>query len=211
MLAARALGVETPALGLVRLRDDSLALLVRRFDRDDDGRRLPLEDLCQLAEKRPADKYDGSAELCVRLIRLYSAAPPIDLLRHWKLQVVSWWLGNGDLHLKNLSLLLRAPREPRLSPAYDLVNTRLVIPNDRLALPVGGKRDNLTAASWRGLAAYSDLAPPLVAAESKRLVARSEVVEALLAGSFLPDAQRDAYLELFRARRPVVEALARLT
>ena len=37
-----------------------------------------------------------------------------------------WWTGNGDMHLKNFSLLTGPDGTVRLSPAYDLFCTRLV-------------------------------------------------------------------------------------
>lgn len=41
-----------------------------------------------------------------------------------------WWSGNGDMHLKNFSLLTDANRFTRLTPAYDLVCTQLLIPDE---------------------------------------------------------------------------------
>jgi len=208
LCAASALGLETAPFGLLRLSDGTLAFLTRRFDREEGGRRIPMEDFCQLAEKSPAEKYEGSAELCVRLIRRFSTAPPLDLLRHWRHQLVSWWLGNGDLHLKNLALLTRAPHEPRLSPTYDLVNTDLVIPGDPLALPVDGRRDRLNADSWRHFATYSGLGTPLVRREAQGLLGRAGDAERCLHAAFLPDKARAAFLHLFAERRAVIEQLA---
>ena len=119
-------GIPAAAAGLVRLRDDSLALLVRRFDRADDGGKIAMEDFCQLAALLPGDKYQGSAELCARILRQFSSAPPLDLLALYRQLLFSWWTGNGDVHLKNLALLDRDRGAHRLSPGYDLVNTAVV-------------------------------------------------------------------------------------
>src|SRR5579872_4392056 len=51
MRLASLAGIETPPFGLVRLKGGSLAYLIRRFDRLDDGTKLHVEDFCQLAEK----------------------------------------------------------------------------------------------------------------------------------------------------------------
>jgi serine/threonine-protein kinase HipA len=69
MRLAEQVGIDSPPCGLVRLRDDTLACIIRRFDRLPDKRKLRQEDFCQLAENPPKDKYDGSGELCVRLLR----------------------------------------------------------------------------------------------------------------------------------------------
>jgi serine/threonine-protein kinase HipA len=54
--------------------------------------------------------------------------------------VFSVLIGNGDMHLKNWSLLYPDRRTPVLSPAYDFVATFPYIPNDSLALSFGGSR-----------------------------------------------------------------------
>ncbi len=149
--------IEVGQFGMVSLKDDSLAYVVRRFDRLPDGHKLRQEDFCQLAEKSPKEKYDGSAESCVRLLQKYATEPLIEILKLYRLFVFAWWSGNGDMHLKNFSLLADEQGILRLTPAYDLVCTRLVIQNDPLALPVGGKKDNLSRNSWLEFAAYCQL------------------------------------------------------
>jgi serine/threonine-protein kinase HipA len=78
---AQLTGIEVARHGLVSLKDGTSAFIVRRFDRLSGGRKLRQEDLCQLAELPPKDKYDGSAELCVKLIRKYASEPPVEMLK----------------------------------------------------------------------------------------------------------------------------------
>jgi serine/threonine-protein kinase HipA len=111
-----------------------------------------MEDFCQLAEVSPAGKYDGTAERCAKLVLRYASDPLIESLKLYRRLVFNWWVGNGDLHLKNLALLRGHDGRWSLSPAYDQLNTRLVLPDDLLALPVCGKRDKLTASTWKELA-----------------------------------------------------------
>ena len=56
------------------------------------------------------------------------------------------------MHLKNFSLIVDEQGITRLTPAYDLLRTRLVIPNDPLALAIMGKKDNLDRTDWLGFA-----------------------------------------------------------
>jgi hypothetical protein len=70
MRIAALVGLAVPPCGLVQLDDGSWAYVVVRFDRTP-AAKLPMEDFCQLAEKAPKEKYDGSAELCFRLIAKY--------------------------------------------------------------------------------------------------------------------------------------------
>ncbi len=43
-------------------------------------------------------------------------------------------IGNGDMHLKNWSLIYRDRRRPELSPAYDLLSTVPYIQGNEAAL-----------------------------------------------------------------------------
>lgn len=191
---ARRFGLETAPSGLIRLEDDSLAFITARFDRPADGTKLHQEDFCQLAEKSPKEKYDGSSELCARLLHRYATEPGIELAKLFRQLVFSWWIGNGDLHLKNLSVLVRDGRVT-LSPAYDLVATHLIIPEDPLALSVGGKNSKLTRRHWQEFASYLKLGPraagrildlpPALLGEFERVIQRAP----------LPDDQTQSYLE----------------
>jgi serine/threonine-protein kinase HipA len=200
MRLAELFGVEVPDCGLVYLADQSLAYLVRRFDRPADGGKLRQEDFCQLAVKPAKEKYDGSAELCARLIKQFASEPLIELLNLFRLMVVSWVTGNGDMHLKNFSLLAGPENIYRLSPAYDLVCTRLVIEDDPLALPVGGKRDRLTRADWIRFGEYCGLRPRVMERVFARLAGSVEGARSLIASSPLPDAMKAQYAALVAER-----------
>ncbi len=144
---AQLAGIMTPESGLVKLADQSLAFLSRRFDRHSNGKKIAVEDFCQLAEKLPREKYMGSAELCAKVLANFSSQPAVDGLHLFRIWIFSWWIGNGDLHLKNLSMV-RSGGRCCLAPAYDLVSTGIVIPGDPMALPLAGKKSNFTAADW---------------------------------------------------------------
>ncbi|MEX0713385.1 MAG: HipA domain-containing protein [Pirellulales bacterium] len=193
-------GIEVGKYGLVSLKDDSLAYVVRRFDRLPDGRKLRQEDFCQLAEKSAKDKYDGSAEMLVRLLRHYASEPLIEILKLYRLLVFAWWSGNGDMHLKNFSLLVDQQGIVRLTPAYDLVCTRLVIPDDPLALPVTGKRDKLDRDSWLGFAAYCGLPEKTALRVLKNQASVLAEASALVDRGFLPADQKAEYKRLIRDR-----------
>lgn len=200
-LAALA-GIEVPAAALVTLRDGSWAYVVRRFDRRDDGSKLAMEDFCQLAELPPGGKYDGSAERCGKLVQRYASEPLVEMLRLFRQLVFTWWVGNGDLHLKNLALLRGDDGRWQLSPAFDQLNTRLVLPDDPLAMPVCGKRDNLKPETWRELAERFGIgkrAADRVLGEIGALVAEAV---AIVADAPLPEAMRQEYCELLEQRAP---------
>lgn len=200
MQTAALCGLEVPPNALVRLKDGSLAYLVARFDRTPEGIKRRQEDFCQLDERWPKQKYDGSAELCVRLVRRYASEPGIALLRLFQHLVFAWWAGNGDAHLKNFSLLEDAAGRHALSPTYDQVCTRLVIPRDGLALTVGGRRDRLNRRTWEELAGYGGIPPRAAARVLDRQAQALESALDLVSRSFLPGEMKEGYADLLRER-----------
>ncbi|NQU23937.1 MAG: HipA domain-containing protein [Candidatus Nealsonbacteria bacterium] len=205
MRLASLVGIEVPSFGLLRLQDDSLSYVVKRFDRCDDGSKLRVEDFCQLSAKPLRDKYSGSAEVCIRALRQYASEPLVQLRSLYKLLLFGWWVANGDMHLKNFSLITGPDGICRLAPAYDLVCTRLVIPDDSLALPVGGKTKNLTRRSWLDLAAYCKLPEKVAKRVIDEQVKAMEPSLTLISKSFLPSEMKSEFQGIIR------DTTARLT
>ena len=138
----------------VRHRDaavdrDEHALVVKRFDRTEQGGKLRLEDFAQILSKPRgrdyAGKYDGAYEQVAQVIQTHSARPLIDLGRFFRRLVLFAIVGNCDAHLKNFSLL-ETPAGLRLSPVYDVLNTAIYPGYDRqLALSIDGAKRQLDA------------------------------------------------------------------
>lgn len=204
MRLAEKCGVAIPPCALLPLADGSTAYVVRRFDRMEEGRKVRVEDFCQLAEQPSKDRYEGSAELCARLVRRYASEPLIEALKLFRQTVFSWWAGNGDMHLKNLSLLATSDGLWQLSPAYDLLNSEIILGQDDLSLSVGGKKRNLTARIWREYGAYLGLPEKLVRKELTRLASLLEPSLEVVARSALPENLRRAYAEGLTARAKVL-------
>lgn len=210
MRIAGVAGLAVPPNGLVRLKDGSLAYLVRRFDRTAEGRKLLQEDFCQLAGLAPKQKYEGSAELCARLVRRHASEPLVAALALFRQAAFAWWTGNGDMHLKNLSLLRGTDGLYRLSPAYDLLCTDLVVEDDQLALPVAGNRRAVTPRQWVAFAAACGLTPKATARALGQLHGALEPALELVSRSFLPPEMKARYARLLQARaRTLAEAAAR--
>jgi serine/threonine-protein kinase HipA len=197
---AQLAGIEVSPNGLVSLKDGSLAYVVRRFDRLPNGHKSRQEDFCQLAKKSPKEKYDGSGELCVRLLRDYATEPLVEILKLYRLLVFTWWSGNGDMHLKNFSLLADDMGILRLTPAYDLLCTRLVIPDDALALPIEGKQDNFLRGTWLKFAQYCQLPEKAALRVLDKYASIREDVTQMIDRSFLPVDQKEDYKRLITER-----------
>ncbi|HEX3609770.1 MAG TPA: HipA domain-containing protein [Solirubrobacterales bacterium] len=158
-------------------------LLVRRFDRHDDGGaagRIHQEDVCQALGFVPAEKYesDGGPGVasCAVLLRERSAAPAVDLLALLDALLFNLLIGNCDAHAKNYSLLLEGAGSPRLAPLYDLLSTRAYpeLRNRKMAMKYGGeyRADRIRGRHLARLAADLDVAPRIVRARAVDLAER---------------------------------------
>ena len=126
-------------------------LLVRRFDRGVAGQRFHIEDFAQVFGLYPTRKYDGAAyhDIASVLNAASSLSAALDFVRRLTLAVV---MGNGDMHLKNVSLIYtKGGDAPELAPNYGLLSTVPYMPTAGLALSLGGERTfrALTPSHWR--------------------------------------------------------------
>ncbi|MFA7585094.1 MAG: HipA domain-containing protein, partial [Novosphingobium sp.] len=74
-------------------------------------------------------------------------------------------MGNGDMHLKNWSLIYPGDgNTPAFAPVYDMLSTVPYIPADGLALSLGGERSfkGLTPDRWKAFANRARLPEPAV-------------------------------------------------
>lgn len=144
MQIAALTGLEVAPCGLIPLADGALAYITRRMDRTPTGP-LHMEDMCQLTDKLTEQKYRGSMEQVGKALRSFSSNSGFDALRLFELTLFCFLTGNADMHLKNFSLLHERDGMIRLAPAYDLLPTKLLIPQDReeMALTLNGKKNRL--------------------------------------------------------------------
>lgn len=130
---------------LIRFQDGDLCYITKRIDRGTKGEKFAMEDMCQLTGRLTEYKYKGSYEQIAKHILKYSSTPKLDVVNFWEQVLFSWITGNSDMHLKNFSLYSNKPDIYVLTPAYDLLATKLVIPEDseELALTLGGKKKKI--------------------------------------------------------------------
>lgn len=149
MTLAAIAGIEVPVHGLLPAIDGSWVYFIRRFDRAGRGTRLHQEDFAQLAGARRETKYNSSLEQVARVVETHCSFPAMEKAKLARLLLFCFLTGNEDMHLKNFSLLLK-DGVVRLAPAYDLLNTTLVLENatEESALPLRGKKRKLTREDW---------------------------------------------------------------
>lgn len=123
------------------LRADTL--VIQRFDRWFNPQtkmmqKLHVEDMVQVMNLYPNGKYSMEyGDLLAAMEEL--GVSKATLLEALKLYVFSYIIGNGDLHAKNVSLIVdQEDGQWRLSPSYDLISTlpyqQVLSGADRMAL-----------------------------------------------------------------------------
>lgn len=163
------------------LSDDRQLLVVQRFDRAKDGSALGFEDMCVAMRRSAEHKYAGSYAQLARAVTAYSAHRAEDLRRLFRMVALSCIVGNGDAHLKNFGLLYESPDQAaRLAPAYDIVCTRAYIPEDELALTLGGQRS--FHAAKLGLLDLAKICEVDAFAEVEQILAAAEHTQKKMAG-----------------------------
>jgi serine/threonine-protein kinase HipA len=142
MHLASTVGIETPFHGMIYAKDGTLTYFIKRFDRQG-YRKRALEDFAQLAGLSRVTKYNYSMERLVPILEQHCTFPKLEKLKLFRLTLFNYLVGNEDAHLKNFSLI-RLNQKVQLSPAYDLLNTTIVMKvTEELALPLNGKKNNL--------------------------------------------------------------------
>lgn len=180
---------------LVRFADGELCYITRRVDRTSKGEKLPMEDMCQLAERLTEHKYKGSYEQIAKVIQKHSSAPKLDLVNYWELVVFSWITGNADMHLKNFSLYSRQSGIYTLSPAYDMLSTALVMPEDteELALTLNGRKRKIKKSDFEVAMQASGLDKKVVDNIFNKFLKAQDKWFEFINGSFLPDDMQERY------------------
>lgn len=196
MHMAEAVGIMTVPHSLIRFADGELCYITRRVDRSKRGGKIAMEDMCQLSERLTEDKYKGSYERIAKLIKQYSAAPLLDVVNFWEVVVFSWLTGNADMHLKNFSLY-RPADNYMLTPAYDLLSTSIVMPEDdeELALTLNGKKKKIKRSDFEKAMLDSGMDEKAIENLFKKFAKTLPKWYALIEESFLPKDMMTVYRE----------------
>ncbi len=193
---------------LIRLKSGELAYITKRFDRIK-KEKLPLEDMCQLTETLTNDKYRSSMEKIGKCIEKYSTRPGFDKTIFFETALFSFLTGNADMHLKNFSLLTTKENDIVLSPAYDLVCTKIVIPDDKeeMALTINGRKNKLKRSDFDNLA--KNLKIPAKAMENSytKFANRINQANRWIEISFLPAKLKKEYKRVITENAKKIELI----
>lgn len=185
---------------LIRFSDGEMAYLTKRIDRDQNGKKYLMEDLCQISERLTTEKYKSSYENVAKIIKFHSSAPMLDLVNFWEVVVFSWITGNSDMHLKNFSLISRVPGHYVLSQAYDLVNVHLVFPEDveELAMMLDGRKKHINKQNFVRAMTSSGLEDKPIENIFRKLMDAAPKWYDFIDASFLPAELKEKYKDEIR-------------
>ena len=192
---AEEIGIDVPPHCLLPLKDKSLAYMVKRFDRRN-GEKINQEDFYQILG--PKDKYLGSVEQIGRKLKEISFVPGLDVQLFFERVVFYFLIGNGDAHFKNYSIAHRDDGQIRLTPAYDIVCTKLIIPKGKdSALMINGVDDKLKRKDFDVLAEYFNIP---IKVRYDKFAGKGKVIEKMINSSFLNKDKQKKFIEIVQER-----------
>jgi len=216
-IANQVFNITTPPNGILYFKDGGIIYFVKRFDLLENGKKLLQEDFAQLALKTEENagknyKYDYSYEQLAELMKKYVAAYPVEVEKLFSLIVFNYLVCNGDAHLKNFSLF-RNERfgDYTLTPAYDLMNTRIHIPVEPDTALELFKDDFMTEEYKAGtkytkvdflelgnrIGIKNDRMEKIIS----KFITNVDVLNSLVEKSFLIDEVKEKYIKLVNGRR----------
>ncbi len=216
-LARQVYGINTAESAMIFFKNGAPAYITKRFDVKKEGGKWGKEDFATLAGKTkessgPNFKYEYSYEEVGMLIQKYVPAWRVEIEKFFSLVVFNFLLSNGDAHLKNFSLLESSKGDYLLSPAYDLINTRLHVDDTDFALDKGLFADNFKSEGFKrsGHPSKSDFiefAKRLGVVEGRiekllhPFLESQAFIEVLINRSFLSESNKRSYTMMYNMKR----------
>jgi len=213
-LAEQIFGIGTVPNALIFFKDEQPAYITKRIDYKPNGTKRRMEDFASLSGKSqdnagPDFKYDAATEDLFHLLREFVGPYLIEARKLFRLVLFNYALSNGDAHLKNFSLLETDDGDFILSPAYDLVCSRIHVKDSDLAFKHGMFSDNFETESFRANAfyAYDDflefgirtgISEATVKKEIQAFIESEASVTDLVGRSFLTEDMKQLYLGEYR-------------
>lgn len=221
-IARQVYGISTAENALVFFKSGEPAYITKRFDVKPNGEKWRKEDFASLAGKSadnegPDYKYTYSYEELGALIKQYVPSWRIEIEKYYQLVIFNYLFSNGDAHLKNFALLETLQGDFVLSPAYDLLNTKLHVNDPDFALNKGLFVDNYKSYSWKknGHPGKDDFIEfgKRIGVQEKRIekllepfLLRQKNVEELISRSYLSMSLKKSYLLQYNTKLNLLSA-----
>ena len=208
-IARQVYGIETAENALIFFKDGTPAYITKRFDVKEDGSKLAQDDFASLAKRTPQThgenyKYLGNYLDLFDLMRNYLTTYKIEAPKLLRVLIFNYLFSNGDAHFKNFSILETPFGDYRLSPAYDLLNSRIHIEDKDFALDDGLLPRNLAhgkiGLQFAQLAEKAEISEKTFQEIMALMISQSDLVEKMVAASYLNDTTKRNYFQSFQGR-----------
>lgn len=141
-IARQVFGLETAENAMIFFKNGVPAYITKRFDVRSEDEKWAQEDFASLAGLTPQShgenyKYIGNYLQLFKLMEKHVPAYQVEAPKLFRLILFNYLMSNGDAHFKNFSLIETTFGDFKLSPAYDLLNSRIHIDDRDFALDEG--------------------------------------------------------------------------
>jgi len=221
-IAKQVFGINTAENAMIFFKTGLPAYITKRFDAKEEGGKWGKEDFASLAGRTKDNsgvnfKYEGSYEELGFLLQKYVPAWRVEIEKYFSLVVFNFLFSNGDAHLKNFSLLESSTGDYLLSPAYDLLNTRLHVDDTDFALEDGLFSDAFRSEQHKksghpSKEDFIEFARRIGILENRidKLLSpffeKQSFVESLISRSFLSEPDKRGYFLMYSTRRNLLNA-----
>jgi serine/threonine-protein kinase HipA len=208
-IARQVYGIETAENALIFFKNGAPAYITKRFDVKSDGSKLAQDDFASLAGRTPQThgehyKYEGNYLELFQLMEKFVPAYKLEAPKLLKLLIFNYLFSNGDAHFKNFSLLETPLGDYRLSPAYDLLNSRVHINDRDFALDDGLLPKNMAQGKlshqFSVLAGEAGITEKVFNEMMELMVSQSDAVERFTFSSFLDETTKRHYWQSYQGR-----------
>lgn len=208
-IARQVFGIETAENALIFFKNGDPAYLTKRFDVKEDGSKWAQEDFASLAGRTPQThgedfKYLGNYLDLFKLLKKYVPAYQIESIKLFKLLLFNYLISNGDAHFKNFSLIETPLGDFKLSPAYDLLNSRIHIEDRDFALNEGllplSKANGKIKEQFYSLGELAGIQYKQTIQSIQSLTSNEAKVLTLIKGSYLNEKTKRNYMQAYQTR-----------
>lgn len=206
-IAKQAFGIEVAENALIFFKNGSPAYITKRFDLKEDGSKLAQEDFASLSGRTPQThgehyKYSGNYLELFEIMKKFVPAYLLEAPKLLKVLIFNYLFSNGDAHFKNFSLIETSMGDFKLSPAYDLLNSRIHIEDKDFALEDGLLPKNLALgkviSQFRILSEKAGINEKVYDEIINTMLNQTGLVEKLTFSSFLDEKTQRNYFQSYQ-------------
>lgn len=206
--------------GMVKFREGEFGYITKRFDVISAERKRHQEDLAQAAGRTEEIhgrhyKYDLSYEEAAGILKQNIGAYLVEVEKFYKIILFNYLFLNGDAHLKNFSIYRDENySDYLLTPAYDLLMTRLHVPGDTdIALDLmkntevkgsSNRTEKLKLKNFESFGSAVGINKKRLSRINSEIYTKADQVNEMVDRSFFPEDLKELYFENFSGRMDLV-------